>query len=212
MMRQMMREMMTEIREGMTTDTGQQGPPGPVGPIGPRGEPGASGRDGIEGTSGSHTGWKTDEVGYFEPDTASENHTKTVNHYTYYVNVHTFVDRLRDMVPYKTEPVVRGNIHACLRGEAMQWYSVELTELEKAGLRNTPVEQGWFPALIKRFKPRAVTALATLNTAMYGWADIRAGKSAVVWAQQLLRATQAAGFVETTQQLQQIWMRIDPSI
>lgn len=42
---------------------------------------------------------------------------------TYYKDVNMFVDRIRDIIAYKGEPMVKANIQACLRGAALHWFT-----------------------------------------------------------------------------------------
>lgn len=68
------------------------------------------------------------------------------------------------------------------------------------------------PRFSKMFKPRASTATNQLLAGSYGWSDVRNTRSAVAWAQNMLRLAQAAEIVDPIQQLRMVWMRIDPSL
>ncbi|OJD20534.1 hypothetical protein ACJ73_08134 [Blastomyces percursus] len=70
-------------------------------------------------------------------------------------NVNVFADRVRDMALAKGEEVVRNNVHVALRGATLDWYTLELTELEKRSLRVLSLQDGWIASLVNRFKPRA---------------------------------------------------------
>ncbi|KAJ5332216.1 uncharacterized protein N7506_005999 [Penicillium brevicompactum] len=96
-------------------------------------------------------------------------------------------------MPLKTEAVARANVQSCLRDGALEWYTSELSDLERAALRTFPMdsEHGW----LKLLKP-----------------DVRNARSATAWAQSMLRLAQAAEITDLIQQLRMIWMRIDPSL
>lgn len=96
--------------------------------------------------------WRDSEVGFFHPDCddTQQGQVITVGHDTVHRDVHTFIDRLKDAVMLRGEPVVRDRIPALLRGKAQQWYTTGLSELEKAGLRASPIER-WFVNLRERF-------------------------------------------------------------
>ncbi|KAJ6110528.1 hypothetical protein N7486_002763 [Penicillium sp. IBT 16267x] len=55
----------------------------------------------------------------------------TVNNTTYYNNVFTFRDRLKELIRLKSERFVRAHIHPCLKGATLRLYSNELTDCEK---------------------------------------------------------------------------------
>jgi hypothetical protein len=52
------------------------------------------------------------------------------------------VERLKDLQAIKGEDLVRINIHASLRGSALDWYTVELTDFERRSLRQLPLVDG----------------------------------------------------------------------
>lgn len=79
---------------------------------------------------------------------------------------------MRDVALFKGEAVVKINIHGCLRGAALEWYTTELTETEKRLLRNSNLENGWLAELINHFKPRAAEAMAKLQHMSYSYQDI----------------------------------------
>lgn len=117
-------------------------------------------------------------------------------------------------MPLKKEAVVRANVQSCLRDGALEWYTSELSDLERAALRTFPMdsEHGWLKALEARLKPRASTATSQLLAGNYSWTDVRNARSATAWAQSMLRLAQAAEITDPMQQLRMVWMRIDPSL
>ncbi|OJD20531.1 hypothetical protein ACJ73_08131 [Blastomyces percursus] len=126
-------------------------------------------------TSNGH--WRTEDLGFFHPDLFdnADAAVKTYNNQTYYRNVYVFADRVRDMALAKGEEVVRNNVHAALRGAALDWYTVELTELEKRSLRVLSLQDGWIASLVNRFKPRAADALDKIAKAKYGMTQVMQG-------------------------------------
>ncbi|KAJ5351222.1 hypothetical protein N7452_000196 [Penicillium brevicompactum] len=60
-------------------------------------------------------------------------------------------------MPLKTEAVIRANVQSCLRDGALEWYTSELSDLERAALRTFPMdsEHGW----LKLLKPGSNRAL-----------------------------------------------------
>lgn len=182
--------------------------PGPPGPPGPQGEPGLQGQPGS--VAPGH--WKTDDVGYFNPDLSGTEPIVAVGTSTYYRDVFVFIDRLRDVVQIKGADIVRLNIQAALRGSALEWFTSELTEFEKKSLRILDPEQGWFESLINRFKPRPSEAMRNLEASSYSFRDVRAGRSARAFAQAIFRHARAAHMSSVFQQLIMAWNKIEPGL
>ncbi|KAJ5578388.1 uncharacterized protein N7459_007352 [Penicillium hispanicum] len=113
------------------------------------------------------THWKASDVGYFDPGMDSEDGIKLVDYTNYYTDVFVFIDRMADLKLLKSEEVVRANIHSCLRGDALRWYSQELTAEEKRLMNITPLNDGWFHMLKKRFKANRTEALIQLDKTAY---------------------------------------------
>ena len=59
----------------------------------------------------------------------------TVGKDVYYRSVILFIERIKDLVSVKGTILVRSNINTCLRGAALTWYTAELSNLERVGLR-----------------------------------------------------------------------------
>ena len=152
-------------------------PPGPPSPPRPQGPPAAN--NGNNGTNG----WRIEDLGYFNPDLPDPADTpvKTISSHTYYRDVYVFVERLKDLQAIKGEELVRSNIHASLRGTALDWYTVQLTEFERRSLRRLPLSDGWYAVLVARFKLKVSQALNKLRDLSYG-PELK-GKSARAFVQ-----------------------------
>ena len=78
------------------------------------------------------------------------------------MSVFIFTERIKDVTKVKGEQAVHLNLHICLQGTALEWYSLEwyslelyswkLTEFEKESLSKISLERGWITLLIKHFK------------------------------------------------------------
>ncbi|KAN0076225.1 hypothetical protein V8E54_006367 [Elaphomyces granulatus] len=93
---------------------------------------------------------------------------KTIGNHTHYRDVYVFIERLKDLQAIKGEELVRNSIHASLRGTALDWYTVELTEFKRRSLRHMPLSKGWYSMLVARFKLRASQALNKIFHLSYG--------------------------------------------
>ena len=103
-----------------------QGPPGPPGPTGPA------------GTGSGSLSWQLADLGYFNPmldKSYGKGEVVTVGKDVYYRSVILFIERIKDLASVKGAILVRSNINTCLRGTALTWYTAELLNLERVGLR-----------------------------------------------------------------------------
>jgi hypothetical protein len=188
-----------------------RGPTGPPGPQGQQGEQGQRGESIGGNGNGNNLTWKIEELGYFNPNLPDpkDQPIKTVGSQTHYRDVYVFVDRLKDLASIKGEELVKTNVHASLRGSALDWYATELNDMEKGYLRMATLELGWSSCLIKRFKPRVPQALNRITETKFGFSDINAGTSPRAFAQTMLRYTKAAVIDSVYNQLSLIWSRMD---
>jgi len=102
-----------------------------------------------------------------------------------------FVDRLKNLAKQKGNEVLKPLVSTCFRGEALRWYSTELSELEKDLLRAATLVQ-WYSALIKRFKERGLVAQEALENCSYTLADARNGRAPRAYVQDIVRHVKAA--------------------
>jgi len=96
--------------------------------------------------------WKPDDIGYFDPKFDGHGPEAGLigssSRHVYYWDVYTFTDRLHILAPIKGPEALRVAIPACLRGTALLWHTVELTDMEQDLLGNAGLEQ-WYTILIK---------------------------------------------------------------
>ena len=192
----------------------------PGGLRGPRGLTGAPGAPGAAG-SGDGGHWRADEVGFFFPDLHSSYGTTeivTIGKDSFYRNASVFLDRLDDIVKLKGGELVRANLPTCLRGAALQWYTTELTDIEKASFRSPSNMQPqdtiyrWHQALKRRWDPPAALALQNFMNTKYTVNMAQSGMSVVQYFSTKLRLAKEAGFDNVHQQLLAVWNGIDIEI
>lgn len=82
------------------------------------------------------------------------------------------------LVPIKTQTVMRTMVEVLLRGEAMAWWTSEVSEIDKLAIRTDASETlAQFTTRIKtRFAGNCSTAQQLLVTSQYTINDIRGGK------------------------------------
>ncbi|KAJ5689576.1 hypothetical protein N7462_003968 [Penicillium macrosclerotiorum] len=205
--RQVLREERQAVGLGRQGPVGPAGHPGPPGPPGPPGSPGPQGIEGQPVLSSPDTTWKPSDIGLFNPEIRDNGEgVATISNVTNYKDVYIFIDRMKDLIPTKSEEIVRSNIASCLRGSALGWYTSQLSELERAALRSNPVHSpvGWFSTLEAKFRPPRSELLHRFNTTTYAKRDIRAGTPVRHYAQQMLRLARGLGHTSPRDQMIQI--------
>ena len=192
------RDMMSQSRPG---------PPGPPGPSGPPGPITTAGQ-----TSRVDTSWKPADIGYFDPGLPDINGSQIINNTTYYTNTEVFLDRMRDLASLKSPGIVRAQIHSCLKGAALRWYTSELSRDAKELLQLQPLEEGRFKRLAARFKTSRIEALRQLESTRYTWREVRAGHTPQEYAQTMLRLLKATGTTNAYDQILKIVFNIDATL
>ena len=86
---------------------------------------------------GSHSPrFNPGDIGFFDPfyDNKSADTGPGMEHTgkeTFFRDVIIFIDRIKDIARTKGTELVRANLQLCLRGEALEWYTSQLTDAEK---------------------------------------------------------------------------------
>ncbi|KAJ8160693.1 hypothetical protein LV165_002473 [Aspergillus fumigatus] len=97
---------------------------------------------------------------------------KQYNTSLFYKDVNVFTDYVKDVINYKGEPLVKANLQASLQGATLDWFTNELTELEK--------------------RPHAADALVKLQSLSYGYNNIRNDRTPRAFAQDVIHHARAA--------------------
>ena len=153
-----------------------------------------------------------DDVGYFDPfyDNKSVDTAADIEHSgkaTYFRDVHTFIERIKDVVRTKGSEVVSRNLQLCLRGSALTWYTRELTEDSKRLLGYNPDE--WYRLLHSRWKaPRSVSLSALLHE-KYTLQDAAKRREPREYAQAMVKAAQNAEMGTTKDHILMVWQNLD---
>jgi hypothetical protein len=160
--------------------------------------------------------WRPGDIGYFQPDldeSYGSGDCATVGQATYWRNVYLFTENVHANAIGERAPIVRMNLHTCLRGIAQNWYTGELGPLERDGLRFNPNGvDAWVQALQKRFKDHPAVAVQKMQAERYTANDARNDRSMRSYVASILRHAQAAEFDKPIQQLVHAWNNLDPAI
>lgn len=125
-------------------------------------------------------------------------------------NVFAFTVHIRALTAFKNESIICLNLCSCLQGEALEWFTSELSQHEREKLRNSSLDEGWLGSLTNRFKTRPSHALKILKNSKYNWSDVRSQRSIVMWAHNMLRvAKESDEFPTEWQQLHAVWNQIE---
>jgi len=158
-------------------------------------------------------------VGFFFPDLHASYGSAdivTIGKDSFYRNASVFLDRLDDIVKLRGGEVVRNNIPTCLRGTALQWYTTELSENEKAFFRGAstttnpqdPIHR-WKVAIRRRWNPPASVALQNFMATRYTLSMATSGISMIQYFSTKIRLAKEAGFSDVYQQLLAVWNGLD---
>ena len=159
--------------------------------------------------------FKPEVIGFFHPDLPSANGTSDIVHSgkeVIYRDVHAFVDRLKDMTMVYDATAIRTNLVKCLRGRAAEWYSTELPEVQKDGMRIGEGIKHWTDVFIKKFKEPASIALTCLQGTKYTLSDARQQHDPMKYIYEIMRRAKAAGMTTTHQQLTHTYNGVDPEL
>ena len=87
--------------------------------------------------------WKADDIGFFDPSLNDPDDTPivTVGRHSFYRDVYSYVDRLKDLAKQRSPNKLRTILPECFRSNAQIWYSIELGEMEKDLLRSMLIEK-----------------------------------------------------------------------
>lgn len=183
-----------------------QPPAGALGPVGPPGPPGAN------GNGNGDNRWNAADLGFFDPHldkSYGEGEVVTVGKDTYYRSPILFVERIRDLSTVKGAAIVRSNLNTALRGSALAWYTAELSNLERVGLRadENGVEE-WCSAITRRFKESTGVALHNLTSEKYSLHDARTRREPAAYVQAILRHAKSANIDNVENQLTFVYQGI----
>ena len=194
--------------------------PGPQGVPGPPGNPGAPGAPGAPGNDGSANGrndtprFVASDVGFFDPfyDNKSNDTGPGVEHAgkeTYFRDILVFIDRIKDVARVKGAELLRNNLQICLRGEALEWYTCQLTDGEKRLLTYGNDVAEWSQALLERFSPTKASGMATIVKERYSLNDAMRHREPCEYAMTIIRAAKVAKLGDVHNQLDIIWNGLD---
>lgn len=199
--------MMAEFR-ATPGQPGQPGPPGPPGPPGQPGEPGEANGAGVMPR------FLSSDVGFFDPfyDGKSNDTGAGIEHAgkeTYFRDVTMFIDRIRDVARVKGAELLRNNLQICLRGEALEWYTCQLTDNEKRLMTYGNHVDEWNTALLERFGPTKALGMATIVKERYSHSDAIRHREPREYAMTIIRAAKIAKLGDVHNQLDIIWNGLD---
>ena len=142
--------------------------------------------------------FKPRDIGYFEPD-AEQEAMETKENKAIYHNVWTFTTRLRVKASTpESAQALRQNLDACLLGKAERWYTQELNNLSRSGLRNNPNGiNAWCEALEARFREAPGISLTKLESLRYTTRDARNRRDPEDYCQEIMVHGRNAGTATT---------------
>ncbi len=106
-------------------------------------------------SSASLERWNAADLDFFDLAYDEKTTTEPMQHAgkdTFFRDIHLFIDRVKDFAMIKSYDAVRNNLHTCLRGVVMTWYTTKLFEETKELVKAGNNLDFWERYLIKRFR------------------------------------------------------------
>ncbi len=128
----------------------------------------------------------SENIGYFDPTAISEE-----GHV--YNDVFDFKERIETCVQQWSEQKVKPLIPACLRGDALKWYSKDLEKDTRELLSRVCSSDEWTNRLVTRFKLDKDRALTRMYGTKYRLDDAKRGLVACQYTKSILKLTKHAG-------------------
>ena len=119
----------------------------------------------------------------------------------YYRNVVLFIQRLQSLVTFRGASLVKANIATSLRGSALEWYTLELSDFDRDALNNDPGVKSWINTLSHRFKVLTSVALGLLTDETYTLNDARARRPPAQYVRAIMRHGIGCNIVDVANQL-----------
>ena len=192
---------------------GQRGPQSSQGIQGSQEEQETQGDLNINAVDGSGNRWHADDVGFFDSyyegksssfDSALEYAGKDI----IFRNIHVFIDRVKDVTESKKWKIIRDNLSTCLKGQALIWYTFELTDDIRRLLKYDDQLKKWSQTLIKQFRKSPAKSMEVIVNEKYTMKDVTNGRESRQFAQIIIRATRSVELL-VYNQLQIIWNALD---
>ena len=182
-------------------------PPGPVGDM----------ADAFRDAIKLEKEWKFDAeaIGLFWPNYGKEYGRGAIvqsGKNTIFRDHHLFIQRAKDYLLVEGEQRMRDNLYLCFRGEALEWYTVELIDDSKELVKTGAGIDQWERKLISRFRRQPAQALRALTTTKYTMEDARLHRSPRVYAQAIIRDAKDVGIVDPMNQLLYVRQGIDAEL
>ncbi|KAI1002267.1 hypothetical protein K3495_g5938 [Podosphaera aphanis] len=140
------------------------------------------------------------DIGYFFPDNDAKDEVDFIDGKAYYHNVYNFTARIKaNVTPGESGPwssaSVAQKLDQCLKGKAELWYTNEISDTMRAGLKAN--HQLWCNELEARFRMAPDEALRQLHNLKYGMEEVRARKDPGAFLQKVVTYGTASGTATT---------------
>ena len=168
-------------------------------------------KDSVSNVTGGQF-WAQD-LRYFHPDLKELYELSDimyVNRDTLYQKVYTFIKWAADFIMIKGTDTVQWNISTCLRGAALQWWLLTLSEDERNMYMTSPDDLTWFNWKISQwFKMLMSSALKKLNNETYSLTDAKNWWEPYAYVQWVVQYVTAADIIEEYVQASWAWNHLN---
>ena len=110
----------------------------------------------------TQAGFNAKSIGFFDPN-SNKPSVGVKDNYNIFHNVYSFTQKLKVRATATSTTPLPMNVENCLLGAAERWFTEELDELSRTGLRYSPDIHLWCSTLESRFRDSPSRSLATLE-------------------------------------------------
>ncbi len=146
---------------------------------------------------------------YDEKFTITIDSMQHVDKDTYFRDVHSFIDRIKNIAVIKKTEIVRNNLYTCLRNIVMIWYTIELFEKVKKLVKTRNNLDVWKRYLIKRFRDKSNVIMIIITRKRYIMNDARRRRESREYANVIMRTARSAELESKTHQIMMIYNDLD---
>lgn len=155
----------------------------------------------VAAPTNGNTQFRPRDIGYFDPN-PDVPPVEVKDTHNIYHNVFSFTNRLQVKAITMDKALLRQNIDSCLLGKADDWFTNQLSQLNRVGLRNDPTGvTEWCNALQARFRDSRGKSLSLLENIRYTVKDARNRRDPADYISSITFNAKNAG-IATTEQAQ----------
>lgn len=157
--------------------------------------------------------WKSDNLDFFDSNLNDKNIIRIediiyIRNHLYYWDIHLFTAWMKNIICIKIKEAVYYNLITYLHSTALEWYTAELTDIEKELMLKVDITYEWIFSLIKHFQQWAIQVWFTIKWDSYTLRDIISSHFIYFYCQVIFQNTKSVSIMNTAAQLIIIYFNI----